>query len=84
MTCMSGEIEDEKHFMLVCNAYDQLRKSLFLDISIVTAGKWQLEKLSPELQWRVLMEGSQDKFQIAVAENVQLFVAKAMKRRGQS
>ena len=81
MTCMDGEIEDEKHFILGCHAYDQLRESLLWDIAVVSEGKWQIKKLEPEWQWRVLMEGTNDKFQKEVAERVQIFVVQATNRR---
>ena len=30
--CMTGVTEDEKHFMLVCGAYDDIRKDMWRDI----------------------------------------------------
>jgi hypothetical protein len=32
LLCMSGDVEDEKHFMLDCVVYDDLRKKLFVDV----------------------------------------------------
>ena len=83
MCCMNRQIENEKHFLLDCEAYNDIRKELFSNITLQTEGKWKLGKLIPMMQWKVLMRGTKDKFQNKVAENVLSFVAQAMKRRNQ-
>jgi hypothetical protein len=81
MACMSGDIENERHFFLRCSTYDQLRDSLFRKIDLETGGVWRLKTLSPELQWRILMGGTRDKYHNIIADNVHSFVAQAMTMR---
>jgi hypothetical protein len=83
MTCMSGEVENEKHFLLDCSMYDDLRKTLFYDISVVTERNWVVDSLIPESQWKILMGGTRDKWHNMVAEKVLCFLARAMKLRSQ-
>jgi hypothetical protein len=79
--CMTGQIENEKHFMLDCVAYENLREILFNNIRRDTEGKWQLETYTPIDQLKILLGGTGDKFHCVVAENVFCFVGQAMKRR---
>jgi hypothetical protein len=83
MVCRGGVIEDEKHFMLSCRGYDQFRASLFLQILYVSEGKWRLQALTPESQWRVIMGGSKDKFESDIFDQVKKFVRLAIRRRYQ-
>jgi hypothetical protein len=39
LLCMSGEIEDEKHFVMQCGVYDDLRKKLFVEVKRVMLKK---------------------------------------------
>jgi hypothetical protein len=70
MFCMNGEIENERHFMLECTAYKDLRRILFNNIRIDTEGKWKLESYLPMVQLKTLLGGTGDKFQKKVNENV--------------
>ena len=58
-----------------------MRKNLFDDIKIATDGKWNLENFLPVAQLKMLLAGTGDKFKAKVAENVLLFISRAMKRR---
>ena len=42
--CMCGEIEDEKHFVLYCSVYADLRKKMF-DVVIVLKEKEEIDEL---------------------------------------
>jgi hypothetical protein len=45
MTCMSGEVEDERHFMIDCEMYSDLRDKMYQDIKFFTKGKWNMDQL---------------------------------------
>ena len=83
MSCMRGQIENEKHFLLDCEAYKDIRDEMFININVQTEGKWKVGSIIPVMQWKVLMGGTQDKWQNKVFENVLSFVDKAIKRRYQ-
>ncbi len=81
---MREEVEDEKHFMLHCRAYDTLRQKMFKDIYAASQGKYSLEQANTEVQWQVLMQGTEDLYRQEVFECVKLFVRVAMERRTKS
>jgi hypothetical protein len=81
MECMNGELEDEKHFILDCEMYDDLRERMFEQIRQKSEEKWKLEEESREVRWQVLMRGSEDNYCEEIWECVKEFVRKAMKRR---
>ena len=81
MSCMSGEVEDEKHFLLHCTVYEHLRQKMYQDIKMETSGMWRLEDMNPEEKWEILLRGTRDRREKKVFEQVKLFVYKANKLR---
>jgi hypothetical protein len=81
MECMNGEIEDEKHFMLDCEMFDDLRERMFEQIRQKSNEKWKLGGELREVRWQVLMRGSEDSYSKDIWESVKVFVREAMKRR---
>ena len=81
MACMREEVEDEMHFLLSCNCYADLREILFHEIRVESGGKWMIGNLTQESQWKVLMGGTQDKFEGRICELVKKFIRNAYKRR---
>jgi hypothetical protein len=77
---MSGDIEDEKHFILHCRAYQDLRDTLIKDIQLLTTNRVQLEQ-DPELQWKVLMQATGDNAGRKICEALKTFIREAHKRR---
>ena len=81
MTCMSGEVEDERHFVLDCVTYSDLREKMFRDIFLLSKGKWNMSEVEREVRWKVLLAGSKDIFSKEILEIVKFFVKKAFDRR---
>ena len=53
-------VEDEKHFVLQCPLYDQLRANLFKSICNISGGKWDLKNRPMEESFVLLMQGTGD------------------------
>ena len=81
LSCMEGEVEDEKHFMLHCRAHEALRDKMFQDICTVSQGKYNLAQADQELKWQVLMKGGERIFRQPILECVKNFARVAMGRR---
>ena len=87
--CMSGEVEDEKHFVLDCFVYEDLRKKMFDVVKTVMLKKREeIEDVMKSETGRqrifgALMGGGvEDREARAVLSNVALEFGKAaMKRR---
>ena len=77
---MSRQIEDEKHFIYVCQAYRNIREELYNNIRRITNNQIDLSVLSDEDDlWIALMNPHQKK--IEIAEALKMYIQKAMKRR---
>ncbi len=75
MICLNGEVEDEQHFMMKCNAYTDLRDSCFEKICNITKGSqipYHYESFI-----KLLAGKSEGK----VIEEIKYFIKRAMKRR---
>jgi len=81
MACMSGEVEDEKHFMLHCCAYESIRNKMYQTTSQHSQGTWNVGLSNAEAQWRILMRGTEDRYEKQFFEIVKTYVAEASKRR---
>jgi len=75
--CQNGEVEDEKHFLLRCNRYQQLREELFTSIQTVT--NFVLADKAEEDQWKTLM--ITEKKPGLISDFIKKFVRKAMRIR---
>lgn len=53
LQCHNGEVEDEKHFLLRCSRFQDLRKEMFENIRLKTG--LDLGTKSQEIQWQKLM-----------------------------
>src|SRR6185503_9757397 len=76
--CKSGQIEDERHFVIECERYQDLRGTMFQQIS--SASGIPMATLSMENQWTVLMSDA-IKPSSKTNDALKLFVRKALKRR---
>lgn len=81
MTCMDGAVEDEKHFLLHCVAYEALREKLFRDICLASERKVDLKNADQDTRWEVLMQGVPGQYKKPIFECVKLFVRAALWRR---
>ena len=85
---MSGEVEDEKHFVLDCFVYEDLRKTMFDVVKTVMLKREEIEDVMKSETGRqrifgaLLRGGVEDREARAVLRNVALEFGKAaMKRR---
>lgn len=76
--CGSGEVEDEKHFILCCNYFRDLRSELFDEVRGVCGVDW--DSMSMERQWDLLMSGGGSQSG-GVGEALKKYVRKAMHLR---
>jgi hypothetical protein len=74
MECMEGDIEDEKHFLLDCAMYQDMRQRMFDEIRIITADRVRLDEKTKEEQWRILMKGVEGSSRIETYECVKKFL----------
>jgi hypothetical protein len=81
-SCNSGEVEDEKHFVLNCTAYKDLRATLLTEIMGDTQGRYHLSVLSPDDRWTALMKRQSNRSdQWAINKALKAYIRKAMKLR---
>ena len=52
---MSGEVEDEKHFILDCKTYQLMREEMFERMKIKTKNMYDMEVCNREERWQILM-----------------------------
>ena len=84
MECMNGSVEDEKHFLIECKTYDDLRERMFRQIEIDTNNVVRFDQMSNEESWIVLMKGTDittKKQNDTIIEHMKKFVQEAMERR---
>jgi hypothetical protein len=81
MVCMSGKIEDEKHFVVECEAYQQAREILFSQLQEASSGRVNLQNHSQEDQWNILMKGNHMLEGKSLFESLKTFLVSAKKRR---
>ena len=84
MECMNGSVEDEKHFLIECKTYDDLRERMFRQIEIDTNNVVRFDQMSNEESWIVLMKGTDittKKQNDRIIEHMKKFVQEAMERR---
>ena len=79
--CSLREVEDERHFLVLCPWYDHLRSELFEKIKDISKGKWRLDSELLSHQYTFLINGSGDNFEISIFSAVQNFLVHAFKRR---
>lgn len=81
MSCLNGEVEDERHFLLDCKTYSDLREKMYREIFLLSKGRWAMSQLEREVRWKVLLAGSRDIFCKDIMEVVKMFVKEAFDRR---
>jgi hypothetical protein len=62
--CMGGNVEDEKHFILECKAYANLRYSMIENIRIKTHNRYNMHLYQTEQIWATLMRPIDKKSEI--------------------
>jgi len=77
LKCMSGQLENESHFLAECVAYQQPRDTLFARIREISLNIWKPERYSKERNWELIMDGTNIHFCRAVME----FMAAALRIR---
>jgi hypothetical protein len=76
MKCMSGDVEDELHFLFECKAYEVCRRELYLWLR-KNRVKGNPEKARKENKWLVLMIGDKP----AICNAMTCFIREAVKIR---
>jgi hypothetical protein len=76
--CASGEVEDEKHFILHCNRFQGLRDEMFT--AVERACDKKIAQASKDTQWGLLMRG-EEKRQGLISEALKVYVRKALRLR---
>ena len=83
--CGQGEIENEEHFLLVCAAYEDLRKKMLASIRYQTGDAYGLTDRRDETRFllKVLLglNGVEKRFRPQVIIAVAKYVRRAMIRR---
>ena len=51
LKCQKGQIENEKHFVAYCEAYDDIRYIMIMKIFEKSSGKYDFQNLSSEELW---------------------------------
>ena len=49
--CQTGQVEDEKHFILDCSFYKEVRAKMYRDIDVVMEGKWEGKMRMNDKDW---------------------------------
>jgi hypothetical protein len=49
--CQTGQVEDEKHFILDCSMYKEVRAKMYRDIDVVMEGKWEGKLRMNDKDW---------------------------------
>ena len=82
--CCGEDVEDEKHFVIHCNEYDEERRVMFDAIDRVTEGRFRLHGLvntHPDILFKLLLGGGINYNEDQVVRCVQSFLVRAMKKR---
>ena len=79
--CDSKAVESEKHFLLDCPRYQDLRNKLFASILEISNGKWELVNRSSEDQFLLLMAGSGDQYESRIFKTFHKYLVKCFKLR---
>ena len=75
--CNTGNVEDEKHFLLECPRYEQLRTQMFQ--ALLASTGTHLEALLINEQWKFVMEAEKKPGQ--KSDTVKRYVRRAMQQR---
>ena len=74
---MSGEIEDERHFILDCTSYEHLREEMYARIQDRT--NIHINNKTKEEIWQILMNN--EKKSTEIYDAMQNYVRRALRRR---
>jgi len=51
LVCVTGQVEDEKHYLLECYVYEREREKLFRNIKERTSGKYDFVVMRDDPDW---------------------------------
>ena len=66
--CELKQPEDEKHFVVECSRYQDVRGKFFDQVSTISNGKWNLRLMTNENLFILLMAGTRDKFETKILQ----------------
>ena len=76
--CSARLVEDEKHFVLHCHAYQDLREEMFKSISEATHQKVTFVPNATDEHWKLLMSNNKEE---KIADFFKIYVGRAFHRR---
>ena len=82
--CELKQPEDEKHFVVECSRYQNVRGKFFDQVSTISNGKWNLRLMTNENLFILLMAGTRDKFETKILQAFQCFIVKCFRLRKDS
>ena len=74
-------VEDEKHFLVYCPKYAQLRNNFYQSILNITATKWNFMTRPPDEVFILLMQGTGDQFESIIFRLFHSYLEKCFKLR---
>ena len=79
--CRTGEVEDERHFVLECPLYQLHRDDFYYSVKELSEGKWKLDSRPKRETFLLLMAGTGDQFEKMVFRQFHSFLIKCFKLR---
>jgi len=79
--CDQKVIEDEVHFVVQCPRYTQFRMELFEKICNISNSKWDLNRNSIQDRFILLVNGTQDEWELKIFELFHIYLVKCFKAR---
>ena len=79
--CNLNVVENELHFLVECDKYNQLRSQLFNSIFTLSKGKWNLSAISKHDCFIILINGTLDNYQYKIFRLLHSYLAKMFKLR---
>src|SRR5262249_41041315 len=79
--CKTNKVENEMHFITECPLYNLYRDDLFYKIDNISQGKWKLNNLPHSTQFKILMSGTNDSYELQIFACIQAYLTKCFKLR---
>ena len=64
--CDTKSVEDERHFLMLCPLYKDLREKFFKTIVVISEGKWNFQSKPVAESFVLLMQGTGDEYECII------------------
>ena len=81
--CDLKQVEDEKHFVLHCPIYHDLRIKFYQAVSNISGGKWRFHDRPPDETFILIMQGTGDEHERIIFRILQCHLVRCFKLRNQ-